>query len=278
MPAPTCGRTTKAASPDQRHAPEGHARALQVVDRLQERLLDQRARVAQLRRQQALGVGAHLGDHAAGDQRRRDRQLVRAARSRRSAGAAARPPRRRGGTRRCSSCGGRGAGRCRARRRDSRGTARPAAGRRRGCRTAPATGPTARRARRRGRARRRSRHSAAAPRGSSCAAHGRAEAVGADQQVARLRAAVGEVGRDAVARPAPRAQVLAQMIVLAPERGASAGRTGGSRRWPSAGTRRSAITAAVRVEHQAPLDRHAEVAAGVDAELGQRLAASRDAS
>ena len=62
---------------DDRDPAERHARRFEIVDRLQDRLLDQPHDLAELRRQQPLGIGAHFGDRLAADQRRRDRNRVR---------------------------------------------------------------------------------------------------------------------------------------------------------------------------------------------------------
>ena len=64
---------------EDRHPAERHVRRLQIVDRLQDRLLDQPHDLAELRRQQPLGIGAHFGDRLAADQRRRDRDRMRGA-------------------------------------------------------------------------------------------------------------------------------------------------------------------------------------------------------
>ena len=50
---------------EDRDAAERHARRFQIVDRLQDRLVDQPHDLAELRRHQPLGVGAHLGDRLA---------------------------------------------------------------------------------------------------------------------------------------------------------------------------------------------------------------------
>ena len=63
-PAPTCGRATKAASPMIGDAAERHARRFQIVDRLQHRLVHQPRDGAELRRHQPLGGGAHRRDRA----------------------------------------------------------------------------------------------------------------------------------------------------------------------------------------------------------------------
>ena len=51
----------------------------EIVDRLQDRLVDQPHDLAELRRQQPLGGRAHRGDRLAPDQRRRDRDRMRRA-------------------------------------------------------------------------------------------------------------------------------------------------------------------------------------------------------
>ncbi len=61
---------------DDGDAPEGQARTFQIVDRLQDRLVDQADDGAELRRQQSLRRGAHGGDGVAADERRRDRDRM----------------------------------------------------------------------------------------------------------------------------------------------------------------------------------------------------------
>ena len=178
---------------DDGDAAERHARRLQVVDRLQDRLVHQPHDGAELRRHQPLGRRAHLGDRLAADQRRRDRDRVRDAALVGQQPLQLGAPRPPAGTRPRCSGGGRAADRCPARPPDSRGTARPAAGRTSCIRTA--------------------RDGSAG--GIACSgdqrapgdvagierielrqqllAHGRADAVGADQQIGLRAAAVAEM-------------------------------------------------------------------------------------
>ena len=114
---------------DDRDAAEGHARRRQVVDRLQDRLVDQPHHRAELRRQQPLGGRAHRVDRGAPDQRRRNRDRMHGAALVGEQVAAVRSPRRPAGTTPRCSGDGRGADRRPGRSPDSRGTARRAAGR-----------------------------------------------------------------------------------------------------------------------------------------------------
>src|SRR6266487_2842284 len=59
-----------------RDSAECHARRLEIIDRLQDRLVDQAHHLAKLRREQPLGGRAHLRDRFAPDQRRGDRYRV----------------------------------------------------------------------------------------------------------------------------------------------------------------------------------------------------------
>ena len=61
---------------DNGDAPEGQARTFQIVDRLQDRLVDQADDGAELRRQQSLRRRAHGGDGVAANERRRDRDRM----------------------------------------------------------------------------------------------------------------------------------------------------------------------------------------------------------
>ncbi len=63
----------------QRDPAEHQLRGLDVVDRLEERLLREPDHLCELGREQRVGVVPHASDHLPADQRRRDRHLVRAA-------------------------------------------------------------------------------------------------------------------------------------------------------------------------------------------------------
>ena len=65
---------------ENRGAAKRHVRDFQIVDRLQERHLAQANHVVELRRQYPFGILPHRGDHLARDQRRRNRERVRAPR------------------------------------------------------------------------------------------------------------------------------------------------------------------------------------------------------
>ena len=61
------------------HAAKRHVRHFEIVNRLQKRLGTQADHLVELRRQHPFGIQAHRGDHVARDQRRRDRERMRAA-------------------------------------------------------------------------------------------------------------------------------------------------------------------------------------------------------
>ena len=101
--------------------------------------------------------------------------------------------------------------------------------------------------------------------------HRRAEAVGADQNVAAPRCAVGEVRRHACLVLRDAHEIPAQPIGGA-ARGAAEHL---EQPVPGGGDLRAGVAsddAAGRVEHQPPGDRHPELPCHVEAQLGQRIA------
>ena len=114
------------------------------------------------------------------------------------------------------------------------------------------------------RARPHSPRTAAAPR-AGLRAHGGAETVGADQQVGGLRACRRQSAPSPRRRSATRRAGPCRGGRPPAEGPASASRTGGSRRSRSAARTCAAIMSPAASSTTRPLDRHAEVAAGIEA-------------